>query len=321
VSQVVTGNAVLLELRPARMASRSLAILIDLVVMGAGFAGLLFALAAAGAFTGFDQALMAATGVVVLLTVFVVYPVTFETLTRGRSLGKLVMGLRVVREDGGPIRFRQALARGLAGFIVDFGLLSAFLGIIGIISSLASQRGRRIGDLLAGTIVVQERLPRSRATEITMPPSLAGWAATLSLSQLPDDLALRARQFLHRVRSLDPKVRAELGESLATAVAAATGPAPPPGTAPEAYLAAVLAERARREGERLAAHRAAAGTTDPTSAPADTTGAPTPDPDPSLAPGPAATGPDPADPVAARWGGTRADGRNTPPDDGFALPR
>lgn len=306
MSQVVTGNAVLVELRPARLASRSLAILIDLAVMGIAFTGLLLALAAAGAFTGFDQALVGATALTVLLTVFVIYPVTFETLTRGRSLGKLAMGLRVVREDGGPIRFRQALARGLAGFVVDFGVFSAFLGIFGIISSLVSERGRRIGDLLAGTIVVQERVPRTRAVEITMPPALAGWAATLSLSQLPDDLALQARQFLRRVHSLDPRVRAELGESLANRFVAATSPAPPPGTAPEAYLAAVLAERARREGERLAAQRAAV-------APADdpTVAVPNPRPEPEG---------DRADTAAARWGGTPA-ARDTPPDDGFALPR
>lgn len=311
MSQVVTGNAVLVELRPARLASRSLAILIDLLVMGAGLAGLLLALAAAGAFTGFDQALIAATTVVVLLSVFVIYPVTFETLTRGRSLGKLAMGLRVVREDGGPIRFRQALARGLAGFIVDFGVFSAFLGIIGIVTSLASANGRRIGDLLAGTVVVQERLPRARAVEITMPPELAGWAAALSLSQLPDDVALQARQFLHRVGSLAPGARAELGWSLASRVAAGTSPAPPPGTHPETYLAAVLAERARREGERLAARRAA---TDRAAGPDAEIPAPRPHPQ------------DPApDPAAARWGGRAPSSHDpnggTPPDDGFALPR
>ena len=70
----------------------------------------------------------------------------FETLSRGRSLGKLALGLRV------PARtarrwFRQSLARALSA-IVEFWLSS---GVVGLASSLVNRQGRRIGDFLAGT--------------------------------------------------------------------------------------------------------------------------------------------------------------------------
>ena len=261
MSDVVTGNAVVVELRLARLASRSLALAVDVALMLAVFAVLLVVFALTGALGDVDPALAAAIGLIVTVSVFVGYPVACETLTRGRSLGKIALGLRVVREDGGPIRFRHALTRGLAGFVIDFGLLSAFTGAIGLISSLASERGRRVGDMLAGTVVVRERLPRTTLTDIRMPEQLAGWAAALSLSQLPDPLALQTRDFLQRVSALAPRARTALGESLAAAVAAHTSPAPPPGTPVETYLAAVLAERRRREDERLAGRQAPAPTT------------------------------------------------------------
>jgi hypothetical protein len=160
----------------------------------------------------------------------------------------------VVREDGGPIRFRQALTRGLAGFIVDFGVFSLFTGAIALITSLASPRGRRVGDMLAGTVVLRERVPVRWAPVVQMPAPLIGWAAGLELSGLPDAVALSARQFLQRAPDLDAGVRASLGQRLAAQVAGHVSPAPPLGTPPEPYLAAVLAERRRREEARLTAH-------------------------------------------------------------------
>lgn len=307
---MITGNAVVLELPPARLASRSLAFAIDLAVMLAVFLLLLVVLGLTGALGEFDTALAAAIGLLVTVSVFIVYPVTLETLTRGRSLGKMALGLRVVREDGGPIRFRHALVRGLAGFVVDFGVLSAFTGAIAVISSLASARGRRVGDALAGTLVVRERLPATVAREIGMPPELAAWAPALSLSQLPDPLALQARQFLQRAGSLEPRVRATLGDSLAGEVAASTSPAPPPGTPAEAYLAAVLAERRRREGDRLAAQRDAAAAP-ALSSPAPPEAARSTGQDPATAP--------PTPPVLLEP--PTPPTPPEPPDGGFALPR
>jgi uncharacterized RDD family membrane protein YckC len=248
---MITGDAVVLELRLARLASRAVALAIDLAVMIAAFLLVLGIAALTGALSTVDTALTATVALVLTITAFVVYPVTLETLTRGRSLGKMALGLRVVRDDGGPIRFRHALSRGLAGFIVDFGGFSGFTGAVGLIASLLSERGQRVGDRLAGTVVVRERVPAVRTTEIPVPPPLVAWATSLSLSQLPDPLALSARQFLQRARDLDQQARSRLGTRLAGEVVACVSPPPPPGTPAEQFLAAVLAERTRREGERL----------------------------------------------------------------------
>ena len=67
------------------------------------------------------------------------------------------MGLRVVRDDGGPIRFRQALVRGLAGVFLE--KLGITYGLLALILIVAGASKKRLGDHLAGTIVLQERVP------------------------------------------------------------------------------------------------------------------------------------------------------------------
>ena len=242
---IVTGDAVVLELRLAKLASRSLALAIDVALqLGLVVAG---TLALAGVVSFVDNALAAAIGLAFYIAVVIGYPVAFETATRGRTLGKMALGLRVVREDGGPIRFRHAFVRGLLG-VVEIWLT---FGSVALITSLASAKGKRLGDYLAGTVAVRERMPVQSAPMAAMPPPLAGWAPALDLSRVPDDLALAARQYLSRYGELAPEVRAGMGQRLATAVAALTTPPPPPGTPAWAFLSAVLAERRRRDLSRL----------------------------------------------------------------------
>jgi uncharacterized RDD family membrane protein YckC len=245
VTDLVTGEAVVLELRLAKLASRTLSLAIDLAVQ---VALLLLGIVVVGGVAGsVDDAAGAAILIVFLVAVVIGYPVAFETLSRGRTLGKLALGLRVVREDGGPIRFRHAFVRGLLG-VVEIWLSS---GAIALIVSLASSRGKRLGDFLAGTVVIRERVPVQSAPVLAMPPALAGWASGLDLSRVPDDLALAARQFLGRAGELAPEVRESMGARLAGALAACTSPPPPSGVPPWAFLAAVLAERRQRESARL----------------------------------------------------------------------
>jgi len=245
MSDLVVGEAVVLELRLAKLASRSLSLAIDLAVQLALL--LVGTFVVAGVVSQVDDALATAMGLLFYLGVILGYPVAFETLSRGRTLGKLALGLRVVREDGGPIRFRHAFVRGLLG-VVEFWLT---FGAVALITSLASARGKRLGDFLAGTVVIRERVPAQGAPVTAMPPQLAGWAGGLDLSRIPDDLALAARQYLSRSHDLAPQVRDEMGERLAGAMAAVTSPPPPPGVPAWAFLSAVLAERRRRETARL----------------------------------------------------------------------
>lgn len=249
MSDLVTGEAVRLELPLAKLATRGLAHGIDVVLQLTALIMLSIALAVAG--DRFDDALGAAVGLTVFVLVVVGYPVACETLTRGRTVGKLAVGLRVVRDDGGAITFRHALVRGLARALVDLPALG-FLGFVGVAVSLASPQGKRVGDYLAGTVVIRTRVPHQAPTATPMPPQLAGWASGLDLAGLPDDLALAARQYLARYHQLTPSARDALGDRLADEVAAQLAAPRPEGTPSWAYLAAVLAERRHREEARTA---------------------------------------------------------------------
>ncbi|MCV7319247.1 RDD family protein [Mycolicibacterium confluentis] len=249
---VVTGDAVVLDVQIAQLPVRAVAALIDIVVMLLGYvAGVaLWAMT----LLQFDTALSAAVLIIYTVLVIVGYPVVFETATRGRTLGKMAMGLRVVSEDGGPERFRQALFRALSGF-VEIWMLS---GAPAVICSLLSPKGKRIGDIFAGTVVISERGPKL-APPPAMPPALAWWASSLQLSGLRPEQAELARQFLSRAHELEPALRDQMAARIAGEVAAQISPPPPPGAPPQYMLAAVLAERHRRELARLSARPAAGG--------------------------------------------------------------
>ncbi|MFG1928025.1 RDD family protein [Cryptosporangium sp. NPDC048952] len=254
--RLIIGEAVEVELPVARLATRATAVAIDAFIQ----LFLLFALniVLAQVVISTNVAVGATLSILVLVFVFIVWPVAFETLTRGRSPGKFAMGLRVVRDDGGPIRFRHALTRGLIGVAVEWpGLLLAPLTwIFGSACILFTARAKRLGDLAAGTIVLVERLPDLRGQQIVMPPELARWARDLDLAGIDDALAMTLRQFLTRSGGMRAEARASLGRRLADEVYHSTTPPPPPGTPAWAYLTAVLAERRRREADRLAARRA-----------------------------------------------------------------
>lgn len=253
MSDVVTGEAVALDLRIAQLPSRLTAALLDVLAMGVAYLVLILLLVQAGLGDA-DPALIAGISIVLIVLVFLGYPVTMETLTRGRSLGKLALGLRVVRDDGGPITFRHALVRGLVGLALERpGFFLVSLGpAVGMVVSMFSSRGKRIGDMAAGTVVLQERVPSRPLWTPVMPPPLAWWAPTLDLAGFDDALALSVRQFLDRAGQLTAAAREALAADLVDEVRARTTPAPPPGTPGWAYLTAVLAERRRREEDRAA---------------------------------------------------------------------
>lgn len=245
MSGVVTGDAVVLGLQPARLPSRALALFIDLVAIWVAY--LLISLGLALATASLDEAASMAISIVSFLLVLVGAPIAVETLTHGRSLGKLACGLRVVRDDGGPIRFRHALMRGAMGVVE---ILMTF-GVIACIASLVSERGRRIGDVFAGTLVIRERVASAPNTAVPPPPPwLVGRFTAVDLSAVPDGLWLEIRQYLTRMTQLDPAIGRQLAERLADELVARTGTPPPPGVPAAAFLAGVVAERQARDARR-----------------------------------------------------------------------
>ncbi|MFE6691598.1 RDD family protein [Streptomyces sp. NPDC057743] len=247
MSQLVTGEAVVLGLRPARLASRGLAIAVDLAVAwGTYIAVTLVMLSAA---SSMDSAVLAAVQVATFVLVQVGVPIAVETLSHGRSLGKLICGLRVVREDGGPIRFRHALVRGAMGAVE----IVMTMGVLASVASLVSARGRRLGDVFAGTLVIRERVPEAEGAGVQLPeppPWLAGEIGALDLSRVPDGWWLAVRQCLGRLGELDPQAGAAMAWRLAGDLRGFAGAEVPAGVDPVVYLAAVVRERQERESRR-----------------------------------------------------------------------
>jgi len=249
VGSIITGEAVVLELRPASFAARALGLLLDIALSIVLLVVILAGVAAAG--EDLDDAAMRALVVAGVVFCLVIVPVAVETLTRGLSLGKLAAGLRVVREDGGAIRFRHALIRGLTGFLEIY----LTFGGLAIAVALFNDRSRRLGDLLAGTYAIRTRVPVEVSLPVPVPPRLQSWATAADIGRIPDATARRASQFIRQAGRMAPLSRAGMAESIATELAAYVAPPPPAGTSPEDYLAAVMAERRSRDRARLSQAR------------------------------------------------------------------
>ncbi|MFE5775162.1 RDD family protein [Brachybacterium sp. NPDC056505] len=246
---IVTGEAVHLDLRPASFATRLLSYLIDGAVMLALSIGATVGMVALASRTGLDAGFVQAALVLVSVLAFLGYPVLTELLMGGRSLGRLATGTRVVREDGGPVHARQSLLRALMGMLEIWSTT----GAIALVTALVDRRSRRLGDMLAGTMVIQERMRAPRPVRETVPEELQAWATGADVGRLPLPLLQDVRSFLPRARSLNPESRREIARDLLQRTMPSVTPAPPPGTDPEMFLRAVLAERSRRDEEKLRA--------------------------------------------------------------------
>lgn len=242
---LVTGEAVALDLPPAGVGVRIASGLIDAV---ATILLLVLVIVVANtAAIDTSDALFAVAMIGTTIVVFVVVPTTLETLTRGKSLGKLALGLRTVRDDAGPISFQHAFVRALIGFVEIY----VFTGAPAFLSALISTRGKRLGDFAAGTYVVRERVALRLAQPASMPPHLAAWAESADMASLPTGLMLAVRQFLGRLPTIDEYSRSTIGARLADEVLTYVAPNPPIGTPPEDFLRAVIASRRQRDLARL----------------------------------------------------------------------
>ncbi|MCW2758656.1 MAG: domain containing protein [Nocardioidaceae bacterium] len=241
---LVTGEAVTLDLPPASLGVRLLSGLIDLAFEALLLlAGILLTVALAS-----DEALASVGIIVSLVAAWVVVPTTIETLTRGKSLGKLALGTRTVRDDAGPISLRHALIRSLVGVVEIW----VFSGVPAMVCALVSPKGQRVGDYVAGTYVIRDKVQLRLTPPVAMPPQLAHWAARADISPLPEGLAIAIRQLLGRSDTLAPQARDRLLVDVAQRAVAYVAPPPPTGTPPYAFLAAVQAERRDRDTRRLA---------------------------------------------------------------------
>lgn len=247
--ELVTGEAVLLDIPAASLPQRLGSGLIDMFQGYVGFFGTLYLLlqASMSPVLGLSDIMMTILVLVITVFWFVAVPVTVETVTRGKSLGRLATKTRIVRDDGGPIVFRHAMVRGLVGYVE----LYALGGAPALIAAMSTTKSRRLGDLAAGTYAVREATHIKLQPAAQMPPALAGWAAATDMTPLPDGLALAIRQLLERQATLSPAARAAVTQDLLARTLPHVSPKPPEGAPGDVVLAAVLAERRRRDELRL----------------------------------------------------------------------
>ena len=160
-----TPEQVELAYSVAGIGSRFVAVLLDSLILGAFFLAEILSMVA---FAGATSALASGDGGVVgaavkwfiALIVFINFAVAwgyfawFEAYWHGQTPGKRVMKIRVIKDSGRQITLFEALARNLLR-VVDY--LPGFY-LVGLITMLCNKRSQRLGDLVAGTIVVHERL-------------------------------------------------------------------------------------------------------------------------------------------------------------------
>ncbi|MCL8024187.1 RDD family protein [Nocardioides bruguierae] len=243
---VVVGEGVALDLPAAGVGLRLLSGFLDVAATGLVLVGAV--LLATVATADVDLALQTAATILATVASLLVWPVLWETASGGRSPGRFALGLRVVRDDGGPITAQHAFVRALLG-VVEIWLTS---GALALLTVLLHPRGKRLGDLAAGTYVVRTRVPLRWRGGPGLSPALAGWATTADVGPLPVGLGVAVREVLTRSRDLDPTSFDRVTAALAAQVAPHVSPAPPPGTRPADFLAGVLAVRRERDRARLA---------------------------------------------------------------------
>lgn len=236
-ADLITPEAIVLDLPVASVGSRALARLIDVLIVG--FVG--FAVIFGGSVMAFDFGAWLGT-VLILLAVFsalLVYPVAFETLTRGRTPGKMAMGLRVVTVEAGPVQFRHAAVRAA----LDFVDIWATSGGAAVISALFTRRSQRLGDLAAGTLVIRERSHAGDITPLrfTPPPGTEDYVARLDVTALTEADYQAVRSLVARRGRLDPQMQERLAQQLAGPLVGRISPAPPPQWPAWTFLHAVLA--------------------------------------------------------------------------------
>ncbi|RRR25679.1 RDD family protein [Schaalia georgiae] len=246
---VRTGEAVELDIIPAEPPYRFASAFVDFAAYGATAVLISYVVMRSWRHPTAQQEKI--FWICLIASVTLLVPLAVEALTRGSSLGKWAFSLGVVRDDGGPASLRHIFVRRLVG-VIELALFA----LPTLVSMFLTTRGKRLGDLAAGTIVVRQPTGAIHPP-LLMPPALAAWASTAVV--LPVDGALRreALAFLRVNAELAPAVRAAGGADLAMRLRAYAETPIPAGAHPEQVIAAILVvERDkdwRRERTRVAA--------------------------------------------------------------------
>ncbi|HEX6256421.1 MAG TPA: RDD family protein [Euzebyales bacterium] len=223
---LVSPEAVPLDVPEATVGSRGVAVMIDWALQTIAYFVLIAAVGASVARPGAPEWVIVTAITLVVFLAYFGYPIAFETVWRGggRTPGKALMGLRVVTVEGAPVRFRHAAIRAALG-LVDF---AATFGLGAVLASMLSRRNQRLGDMVAGTVVIRERVGSgtSRPHDFTVPAAAGVLADDIDTSALgPRDYAA-VRAYLLRADALSPARRDDVGRELLAALEPRLGPVP-----------------------------------------------------------------------------------------------
>jgi len=206
---VLTPEHVPLTLNPAGAGSRSLALLIDFTVIAS------IAQAASSIFALVSAEIGSAVRITAVLFLTWGYNVYCETRRDGKTLGKRALGLRVVDGRGLPITFEQSFVRNVVR-VLDFA--PVFYGLGGAVA-LLDRDGRRLGDFLADTLVVHERVPLAAAGHLGGPRRHNALAEPALLRRIKHRVSLDERELLLalelRADRLDERARYDLMQEVA----------------------------------------------------------------------------------------------------------
>jgi uncharacterized RDD family membrane protein YckC len=215
---VLTPERVSLQYDIAGIGSRGAAAIVDTVIQSVALLVIFFALtaglAAGSAFlSGPGPGAATLSLALFVLAVFAIadgYFILFEIIWNGQTPGKRMVGIRVIRENGYPMRPIDAVIRNLVR-MVDW--LPVAYGV-GVLTMLLNKRSKRLGDFASGTIVVREG---SRGAGALLMPSVES-AESFGVRLSSADATL-VRDFLVRRASLDPRARADLAARLSAVLA------------------------------------------------------------------------------------------------------
>ena len=243
---IITPEAVILELETAGVASRLFSGIIDALAQIGLYIVLALLILLVLSFGGgaSDQVLQAIFGILIFVVIFG-YPILSEMLSRGRTLGKAAMGLRVVTIEGAPVRFRHSALRAMGG-LVDKWVPPG--GLVGTFFVLGTPSRQRIGDLLAGTLVIRDpdRTALPAGIWFPIPYGFESYAATIDPTSFTVDQYTVVRAFLMRTRELTPAARYSVALDLAGRTAATLRHERPQQVHPETFLLCVIARYQRR---------------------------------------------------------------------------
>lgn len=230
--KITTSQNIDIDYEIAGLGERILARLIDLAIF--------FLIFVLGAFIGSLTNMFVDSGVgtviiiIIYSTFFVFYDLIFEVFMNGQSIGKKIMKIKVISLDGSQPRFGQYLLRWLFR-IVDFLIIEP--GLIALIVAAVSEKPQRIGDIVAGTMLIRT-VPRTQMSNIVFMPSYDGYQPIFKeASQLSD----KDVELIHEVISVYMKTgNSVVVYNMARRVTEHLGIAPPNGMNDMLFLQTII---------------------------------------------------------------------------------